>query len=277
MDSKLWALRCPYCKSNETKVIDKRATDRGNATRRRRECLDCSKRFTTYERAETLDLLVIKKNGQREPFDRQKLRLNLTKACEKRPIDQDTIDNLISEVVQRLIALRRSEVESYAIGEIVMEFLKGLDDVAYIRFASVYREFKDIHDFEKEVLQISADSDLRPADMVETLEWITVKEAVAIFGVPERTLRRYISQRKIRSRLENRERLVYANDIRPPKNDGNQGEWLDIKAAVAHFGMSERTVRRHISQGKIESSLVNGKRLVYANSQPKPPSAKQRI
>ena len=270
-------MRCPYCKSNETKVIDKRTTDRGNATRRRRECLDCSKRFTTYERAETLDLLVIKKNGQREPFDRQKLRLNLTKACEKRPIDQDTIDNLISEVVQRLIALRRSEVESYAIGEIVMEFLKGLDDVAYIRFASVYREFKDIHDFEKEVLQISADSDLRPADMVETLEWITVKEAVAIFGVPERTLRRYISQRKIRSRLENRERLVYANDIRPPKNDGNQGEWLDIKAAVAHFGMSERTVRRHISQGKIESSLVNGKRLVYANSQPKPPSAKQRI
>ena len=144
-------MRCPYCKSNETKVIDKRTTDRGNATRRRRECLGCSKRFTTYERAETLDLLVIKKNGQREPFDRQKLRLNLTKACEKRPIDQDTIDNLISEVVQRLIALRRSEVESYAIGEIVMGFLKGLDDVAYIRFASVYRDFQDIGEFQAQI------------------------------------------------------------------------------------------------------------------------------
>merc|ERR1711964_249454 len=152
----------------------------------------------------------------------------------------DTIDNLISEVVQRLIALRRSEVESYAIGEIVMAFLKGLDDVAYIRFASVYREFKDIHDFEKEVLQISADSDLRPADMVETLEWITVKEAVAIFGVPERTLRRYISQRKIRPRLENRERLVYANDIRPPKNDGNRGRKKEKKKPKRNTNKKKR-------------------------------------
>ena len=260
-------MQCPYCKSNESKVVDKRTTDKGNATRRRRQCLECSKRFTTYERSETLDLSVIKKNGQRESFDRHKLRISLSKACEKRPIDQDSIDNIVGEVLQRLLALRKNEVESHVIGEVVMELLKGLDDVAYIRFASVYREFKDIHDFQKEVLQISETSqfDVRPSE--DTSAWLSVKEAVAIFGLPERTLRRYISQRKVRSRLENRVRLVYANDIRPPKNDEKQGVWVDVKAAMSFVGMSERTIRRHVAQGKIKSSLVNGKRLVYVNRQ----------
>ncbi len=262
-------MQCPYCKSKESKVIDKRTTDRGNATRRRRQCLGCSKRFTTYERSETLDLFVVKKDGQKESFDRHKLLLSLSKACEKRPIEQDKIDNLVGEVLQRLIALRKNEVESHTIGEVVMNLLKNLDDVAYIRFASVYREFKDIHDFQKEVLQISSASEFADRPSEDTPSWLSVKEAVATFGLPERTLRRYISQRKVRSRLENRVRLVYANDIRPPKNDEKQGRWVDVKSAVSISGMSERTIRRHVSQGKIKSSLVNGKRLVYVKNQQK--------
>ncbi len=152
-------MNCPYCSNPYTKVIDKRETDGGNITRRRRECLRCSKRFRTYERAEVLDLFVIKKDECREAFDRQKLKLNLMKACEKRPISQETIDQLIGDIEQRLIDMRKSEIESRVIGELVMDALKDLDKVAYIRFASVYRDFKDVEDFEKELQRLTQNTE----------------------------------------------------------------------------------------------------------------------
>ena len=148
-------MKCPYCESFETKVLDKRETDGRSVTRRRRECLICEKRFTTYERAEVLDLFVIKKDQRREAFNRGKLRRNLMKACEKRPISQETIDHLIGEIEQQLISMRKSEIDSRSIGELVMDILKDTDKVAYIRFASVYRDFKDVADFENELQQLT--------------------------------------------------------------------------------------------------------------------------
>ena len=148
-------MKCPYCESFETKVLDKRETDGRSVTRRRRECLLCKKRFTTYERAEVLDLFIIKKDQRREAFNRDKLRRNLMKACEKRPISQETIDRLIGEIEQQLIGMRKSEIDSRSIGELVMDILKDTDKVAYIRFASVYRDFKDVADFEKELQQFT--------------------------------------------------------------------------------------------------------------------------
>lgn len=148
-------MKCPYCGSFETKVLDKRETDGRSVTRRRRECLACEKRFTTYERAEVLDLFVIKKDQRREAFNRGKLRRNLMKACEKRPISQETIDHLIGEIEQQLISMRKSEIDSRSIGDLVMDILKDTDRVAYIRFASVYRDFKDVTDFEKELQQLT--------------------------------------------------------------------------------------------------------------------------
>ena len=148
-------MNCPYCSCTDTRVLDKRDTDGGNITRRRRACLGCSKRFTTYERAEVLDLFVIKKDERREAFNRQKLKRNLMKACEKRPISQETIDQLIADIEQQLISMRKSEIESQTIGELVMDCLKDLDKVAYIRFASVYRDFEDVADFEKELQQLT--------------------------------------------------------------------------------------------------------------------------
>ena len=148
-------MKCPYCESFETKVLDKRETDGRSVTRRRRECLICEKRFTTYERAEVLDLFVIKKDQRREAFNREKLRRNLMKACEKRPISQGTINRLIGEIEQQLIGMRKSEIDSRSIGELVMDILKDTDKVAYIRFASVYRDFKDVADFEKELQQFT--------------------------------------------------------------------------------------------------------------------------
>ena len=148
-------MKCPYCGSFETKVLDKRETDARSVTRRRRECLTCEKRFTTYERAEVLDLFVIKKDQRREAFNREKLRRNLMKACEKRPISQETIDHLIGDIEQQLIKMRKSEIDSRVIGGLVMDILKGTDKIAYIRFASVYRDFKDVADFEKELQQLT--------------------------------------------------------------------------------------------------------------------------
>ena len=123
----------------------------------RRECQACELRFTTYERAEVLDLFIIKKDQRREMFNRQKLRLSLTKACEKRPIKHEKLESLITEVEQQLIRIRRTDIESRVVGEIVMDLLKEIDEVAYIRFASVYRNFKDVTDFEKELQEISKD------------------------------------------------------------------------------------------------------------------------
>ena len=148
-------MKCPYCNETTTKVIEKRDTDKESVVRRRRKCSICSKRFTTYERAEVLDLFIIKKDQRRETFDRQKLRISLTKACEKRPIKHEKLESLVSEVEQKLIRIRRTDIESRIVGEIVMDLLKEIDEVAYIRFASVYRDFKDVTDFEKELQEMS--------------------------------------------------------------------------------------------------------------------------
>ncbi|MCD4666573.1 transcriptional regulator NrdR [archaeon] len=142
-------MKCPYCSHNETKVLDSRESE--NNVRRRRECLKCSKRFTTYEKVE-IDLIVIKKDGNKEPFDREKVLKGMLKACEKRPLSQDQINQSIDKVELELKSLKTNEVKSHTIGEKVMKYLKKLDKVAYIRFASVYKEFEDVDSFEKEIV-----------------------------------------------------------------------------------------------------------------------------
>ncbi len=146
---------CPFCSNEKTRVTDKRETGGGTVTRRRRECSECGKRFTTYERMEALDLYLIKKDGRREPYDRQKLRMGMLKACEKRPISQETINKITDKIENELKQLKSVEVKSNIVGEKVMRELKKLDKVAYIRFASVYREFADITDFQKELTGLS--------------------------------------------------------------------------------------------------------------------------
>lgn len=135
---------CPFCGRSDSKVIDSRASEENNAIRRRRECLECQRRFTTYERVEEPPLIVIKKDERREPFDRQKLRNGLLKACEKRPVPISAIEGIIDNVERELRNRMESEVRSMVIGELVMDALKQLDGVAYVRFASVHREFKDV-------------------------------------------------------------------------------------------------------------------------------------
>ncbi len=147
-------MKCPYCNEDNDKVIDSRGGENGFVIRRRRLCLGCQKRFTTYERVAELDLRVVKKDGSREPFRAQKIRQGIERACWKRPIATDAVEQVISEIVHGVLALAGSEIESDHIGELVMEKLIDLDDVAYIRFASVYRQFKDIHDFVAEVRPI---------------------------------------------------------------------------------------------------------------------------
>ncbi|MBR9692900.1 transcriptional repressor NrdR [Candidatus Woesearchaeota archaeon] len=143
-------MRCPFCKHQETKVIDSRdAAD--HSLRRRRECLKCAKRFTTYERVETTNLLVVKKDGTREQFDREKLRRAITLPCEKLKISSERIDHALVRIEQKLAESRKGEVSSTKIGNLVMRELKKLDKVAYIRFAAVYREFADLADFETEL------------------------------------------------------------------------------------------------------------------------------
>ena len=145
---------CPFCSNTETKVLDKRPNPAGDATRRRRECLKCGKRFTTYEKVEAKPLMIIKKDGRREPFSRDKLRNGLLKACEKRPISHDAIEKVVDDIERKLRNSKKAEIQSRAIGEFVMKKLMTLDKVAYIRFASVYREFKDIKHFEEELKKI---------------------------------------------------------------------------------------------------------------------------
>lgn len=147
-------MRCPFCLNEETKVVDSRDTEDFKATRRRRECLECNKRFTTYERIESFLLVVVKKDSRRERFDRDKLRNSILKACEKRPINSKTITKIVEEIEEELRKKGESEVSSKEIGEYIIEKLKALDKIAYIRFASVYREFKDISDFVKEVNEL---------------------------------------------------------------------------------------------------------------------------
>jgi len=148
-------MKCPYCSSNDTKVLDKRETEEDLVTRRRRECLKCQKRFTTYERVEMADVMIIKKDKSREPFSRDKLKTGILKACEKRPIETEKIDTIINEIERKIRdKIKGKEVESSFLGELVMKELKKLDKVAYIRFASVYREFKDVTDFKNEIRKV---------------------------------------------------------------------------------------------------------------------------
>lgn len=144
-------MKCPYCSSTETRVLDKRETTDKQITRRRRECLKCGKRFTTYERIEMPDIVVIKKDKRREPFNREKLKTGIVKACSKRPISMDTIENIVDDIERKLRQYRKNEIKSSLIGEMVIKKLRSLDKVAYIRFASVYRDFDDISSFEKEL------------------------------------------------------------------------------------------------------------------------------
>ena len=144
-------MKCPYCNYEETQVIDTRETENLETTRRRRECLKCNKRFTTYERVEEAEIIVVKKDGKRERFERQKLTNGILKACEKRNIPLDKIEKLVDDVESDLRKRDSVEVESKVIGEIAMKKLKTLDKVAYVRFASVYREFEDLDRFEEEL------------------------------------------------------------------------------------------------------------------------------
>ncbi|MBW1739869.1 MAG: transcriptional repressor NrdR [Deltaproteobacteria bacterium] len=144
-------MKCPYCSKVDNKVIDSRMTKEGNAIRRRRECLGCNRRFTTYERVEELPLVLIKKDGRRETFDRVKVLVGLQKACEKRNISINTLERSVDELERELQEMGEKEIPSSVVGEWVMNKLHELDDVAYVRFASVYREFKDINDFMSEL------------------------------------------------------------------------------------------------------------------------------
>lgn len=144
-------MRCPYCKKTDDKVIDSRSTTDGVTTRRRRECLGCRRRFTTYERVEEVPLLVIKKDQRRETFDHGKVLSGIQKACEKRPVSREAQDEIVAELEKMLDEKYEKEVPSPAIGEFIMEKLAKLDQVAYVRFASVYRQFKDINHFLKEL------------------------------------------------------------------------------------------------------------------------------
>ncbi len=144
-------MKCIYCDHTESKVIDSRPTDEGTVIRRRRECLACGKRFTTYEKVEQMPLLVIKKDGRRESFDLDKIRTGVLKAIEKRPISIEQVDKMIEGIERTVYNSLDREISSASIGEMVMEALRDLDPVAYVRFASVYRQFTDIDNFRKEL------------------------------------------------------------------------------------------------------------------------------
>jgi transcriptional repressor NrdR len=144
-------MRCPFCHTDQDRVMDSRAGEDGYVIRRRRECLNCKRRYTTYERLEELGLKVVKKDGVREPFSREKIRAGLAKACWKRPISDDQIESIVAHVESYMYANCDAEIESSKIGELVMERLAQVDQVAYVRFASVYRRFKDVRDFVDEL------------------------------------------------------------------------------------------------------------------------------
>lgn len=151
-------MKCPFCSSIENKVIDSRLSQGDEVTRRRRECDACSRRYTTYERVELVLPMVIKKDGRREAFDRLKVMAGLRRACEKRPISSEQLDRLVDVVERELVELTDKEIDASVIGEKLMRGLKDLDQVAYVRFASVYRSFKDIHEFMAELSRLLAQS-----------------------------------------------------------------------------------------------------------------------
>ncbi len=147
-------MHCPYCKHQETAVLDSRMATQGDAIRRRRECGSCDKRFTTYERMEMLDLSILKKDGRTEPFDRAKLLKGFLRACEKRPVKREKIERAVDEIELQLRQMERTEIPSRIVGERVIEKLRELDEVAYVRFASVYRRFTDASQFTEVVAKL---------------------------------------------------------------------------------------------------------------------------
>jgi len=147
-------MKCPFCGKENTRVIDSRPADDNCSIRRRRQCDECSKRFTTYEKVETIPLVVIKKDNIREPYDRAKIESGVFRSCHKRPISVAQITSLVDEVENSVFSMEEKEIPSFKIGEIVMDKLKNLDPVAYVRFASVYREFKDVNTFMDELKKI---------------------------------------------------------------------------------------------------------------------------
>lgn len=147
-------MKCPSCGFKENKVVDSRLTRESDVIRRRRECFECGRRFTTYERIEENLPFVIKKDGRREPFDREKILTGIKKACEKRPISLATMEELVSKIEKSLVEIGDKEIPSEIIGEKIMKELHGLDEVAYVRFASVYRQFKDINEFMSELKEL---------------------------------------------------------------------------------------------------------------------------
>lgn len=147
-------MRCPFCNYFDSKVVDSRPTDEGQAIRRRRECIKCGKRFTTYEKIEEIPIMVVKKDGNRQSFDRNKLLNGIIKSCEKRPVSMNTIESIVDDIEKNLSNSLEKEVKSEEIGEMVMNKLKDIDEVAYVRFASVYRQFKDLNSFMEELKNI---------------------------------------------------------------------------------------------------------------------------
>ena len=150
-------MKCPYCGFQESKVVDSRHSEDGTSIRRRRECLSCQKRFTTYETVESLPMIVVKKDNSRQSFDRNKVLNGMVRACEKRPVAMADLENAADEIEQIIQNSLDREVSTERIGELVMERLKPLDEVAYVRFASVYRQFKDLHSFMQELNKILAE------------------------------------------------------------------------------------------------------------------------
>ncbi len=144
-------MKCPFCADQEDKVIDSRPTDDGTTIRRRRECLNCHKRYTTYEKVESLPILVVKKDGSRQPYEREKVQKGILRACEKRNVSVDQLERLVDSIEAQIYNSLEREITTEFIGELVMEKLRDLDEVAYVRFASVYRHFKDINTFMSEL------------------------------------------------------------------------------------------------------------------------------
>ncbi|MBR0130320.1 MAG: transcriptional repressor NrdR [Firmicutes bacterium] len=155
-------MRCPYCNAADSKVIDSRPTEDGKAIRRRRECIQCGKRFTTYEKVEEMLFMVVKRDGSRESFDRNKILNGIMRACQKRPVSVEQMEAIVDDIERGLNNMMEKEISSSYIGEVVMDHLKDLDEVAYVRFASVYRQFKDVNTFVAEIEKLLG-NDKKPA------------------------------------------------------------------------------------------------------------------
>lgn len=147
-------MKCPYCGSQEDRVVDSRSVRDGAAIRRRRECVECGKRYTTYEYIEQMPILVVKRDGSREEFQREKLEHGIREACHKRPVSAEDIENALERILGEILAIGKSEIRSVEIGETVMKYLRSLDEVAYVRFASIYRKFRDVEEFEETLAEL---------------------------------------------------------------------------------------------------------------------------